>query len=81
MPTSEVFCLKWNDFQENLNTAVRDLQKDIDFMDLTLVCEDGNQVEARKVILAASSPFFRNLLTRNKHVHTLIYTRLNLKIF
>ena len=43
--------------------------------DVTLACEDGQQVEAHKVILAASSPFFQKLLGRNKHGHPLIYMR------
>ena len=75
MPTSEKFCLRWNDFQENVNTAFRDLRKDCDFTDVTLACEEGHQVEAHKVILSASSPFFMNLLKRNKHAHPLIYMR------
>ena len=75
MQTSEKFCLRWNDFQENVNTAFKDLRKDNDFTDVTLACEDGNQVEAHKVILAASSPFFQNMLKRNNHAHPLIYMR------
>ena len=42
---------------------------------MTLACEDGKQVEAHKVVLASSSPFFQNLLRRNKHPHPLIYMR------
>ena len=42
---------------------------------MTLVSDDGKQVEAHKVILASSSPFFANLLKRNKHPHPLIYMR------
>ena len=42
---------------------------------MTLACEDGQQVEAHKVILAASSPFFQKLLGRNKHPHPLIYMK------
>ena len=75
MTTPEKFCLKGAYFQENVVIAFEDLRKDTDFTDVTLVCEDGNQVEAHKVILAASSPFFRNLLKRNKHAHPLIYMR------
>ena len=51
------------------------MRKENDFADVTLACEDGKQVEAHKVILAASSPFFQNLLKRNKHSHPLIYMR------
>ena len=42
---------------------------------MTLACEDGQQVEAHKVILAASSPFFEQILQQNKHSHPLIYLR------
>ena len=72
---SEKLCLKWNDFQENVKTAFVSLREDKDFSDVTLACEDGQQFEAHKVILAASSPFFQNLLKRNRHDHPLIYMR------
>ena len=71
----ERFCLKWNDFQENAITAFGTLREDREFADVTLACEDGQQVEAHKVILASSSPFFLELLRRNQHPHPLIYMR------
>ena len=57
---SEKLCLQWNDFQENIKSA--NLREDKDFKDVTLVCEDGQQVEAHKVILASFSPLFQKLL-------------------
>ena len=42
---------------------------------MTLVCEDGQQLEAHKVILAFSSPFFQKILQNSKHPHPLIYLR------
>ena len=75
MSTTEKFCLKWNDFQENISSSFVSLREDNDFADVTLACEDGKQVKAHKVILAASSPFFQNLLKRNPHQHPLIYMR------
>ena len=72
---SEKLCLQWNDFKDNIKTAFANLREDNDFADVTLACEDGQQVEAHKVILAASSPFFQKLLGRNKHPHPLIYLR------
>jgi len=71
----EKLCLKWNDFQENAISAFGTLREDREFADVTLACEDGQQVEAHKVILASSSPFFMNLLRRNKHPHPPIYMR------
>ena len=71
----EKLCLKWNDFQENVNLAFGNLREDKEFADVTLASEDGQEIEAHKVILAASSPFFQDLLRRNKHPHPLIYMR------
>ena len=42
---------------------------------MTLVCEDGKQVDAHKVVLASSIPFFKDILKRNKHPHPLIFMR------
>ena len=72
---SEKLCLKWHDFQENVSTTFGNLREDREFTDVTLACEVGQQVKAHKVILAASSPFFHNLLTKNKHPHPLIYLK------
>ena len=71
----EKLCLQWNDFRENISSTFRDLRDEKEFTDVTLACEDGQQVEAHKVVLIASSPFFLNILKRNKHSHPLIYMR------
>ena len=55
--------------------SILSLRDDHEFADVTLACEDGKQIEVHKVILAASSPFFQELLKRNKHPHPLIYMR------
>merc|ERR1712129_95974 len=73
--SGEKLCLKWNDFQENVTSAFGERRQDREFADVTLACDDGQQVEAHKVILASSSPFFLDILKRNKHPHPLIYMR------
>ena len=75
MNMEDKLCLQWNDFKENLGSSFGELRGDKDLTDVTLASEDGEQVEAHKVILAASSPFFMDLLKRNKHPHPLIYMR------
>ena len=75
MNSSEKFCLKWNDYQGNVVNSFHDLREDLDFSDVTLVCEDNKQIEAHKVIISACSPFFSSILKRNKHPHPLIYMR------
>ena len=72
---SEKLCLQWNDFQDNVKSAFGNLRECTDFNDVTLACEDGRQIEAHKVVLAASSPFFQTVLKKNKHSHPLIYMR------
>jgi len=71
----EKLSLKWNDFQENVISSFGLLREEYEFADVTLACEDGRQVNAHKVILASSSPFFMNLLRKNNHPHPLIYMR------
>ena len=72
---SDKLCLQWNDFQDNVKNAFGSLTKSTDFVDITLACEDGYQIDTHKVVLAASSPFFQGILKRNQHSHPLIYMR------
>ena len=72
---SEKLCLQWNDFKENVNSAFVKLRDDKEFTDVTLVCEDGQQMEAHKVIMASLSPFFEKLIEKTKHPHPLIYLK------
>ena len=72
---SETFCLQWNEFKENVASAFEDLGTCGDFSDVTLACSDGETIEAHKVVLAASSPVFQNILRQNKHPHPVIFLR------
>ena len=42
--TSEKFCLKWNDYEQNIISNYHDLRKESDFYDVTLVSEDDQQI-------------------------------------
>jgi len=75
MTSSEKFCLKWNDFQANINRSFKDWRGEEDFKDVTLASGDGTTIEAHKVVLAASGTFFQNVLKNSKHPHPLIYMR------
>ena len=71
----EHLCLQWADFRGNVDSAFGRLRYDKVFADVTLACEDGQQMEAHKVILASSSPFFEKILQKSKHPHPLIYLK------
>ena len=73
--SSEKFCLKWNNFPNNVAIHFRELRKYNYYSDVTLVSEDNQQIEAHKVILTACSPFFSSLLKMTNHSHPLIYMR------
>ena len=58
-----------------MNSAFGALRNDKEFVDVTLACEDGSTISAHKVVLAASSPFFMDILAKIKHPHPLVYMR------
>jgi hypothetical protein len=74
---SEKFCLKWNEYENNVSATFKNLRDDQDFADVTLAAEGELQVEVHTIVLAASSPFFSALLRNNKKEdrHPLIYLR------
>lgn len=75
------FCLRWNDFAENVSGAFKDLRAESDFFDVTLACSDSGArtLQAHKVILSACSNFFkttfRQQMNANKHPNPYIYLR------
>lgn len=75
MDSSQNFNLKWAEFQSNLKVCYSQLEKTSDFSDVTLVGEGGNQIKAHRVILAATSPIFEDILMKNDHPKPLIYMR------
>ena len=75
MANSEKLCLQWNDFEDNITASFRDLRGDKEFTDITLACEDGKLLDAHKVVLASSSPFFMQLLEKIKQPEPFLYMR------
>ena len=75
MGGSDKFNLSWNSFQENIGNSLRDLRKECDFFDVTIASDDNQQIEAHKLILSASSSFFKTVLKNNRHQHPLIYLK------
>ena len=70
---SEKFCLKWNDFQSVVSQSFSVLRQEADFYDVTLVSDDHTQISAHKLVLSASSDFFKSILKKNPHSHPLLY--------
>ena len=75
MTHNDKICLQWNDFQKTVVSSFRSLREERECTDVTLACEDGQQVGAHKVVLKSSSRFFRELLKSNKYQQPIIYMR------
>ena len=67
------FPLLWDDYQGNVNRTFLELREDSDFCDVTLTCEDNQQISAHRAVLASCSPLLSSILRRSKHPHPLIY--------
>ena len=72
---SENFCLKWNDFVDNVTTSFAQLRTDKDFSDVTLVSGDGHQIKAHRLALASGSLVFKGLLSQNSAANPVIFLR------
>ena len=75
MTSSEKYCMRADDFDANLVTSLPELKDSEEFFDVTLVSDDETPVQAHKVILSASSPFFRKVLKFNQSTSPLLYIR------
>ena len=69
------YCLKWNKFEENIREYFRKLREDETLFDVTLVTDDGQHVQAHKVILSAGSHFFSDIFLKSNHANMLIYLK------
>ena len=74
-PDSENFCLKWNDFVENVTTSFAQLHNNKDFSDVTLACGDGPQINAHRIVLASGSLMFKALFEQNLMEKPVIFMR------
>ena len=69
------FCIKWNEFEVNIRESFKKLRKDQALFDVTLATEDGQHIQAHKMILSAGSKFFNDIFMRMNHSNLLIYLK------
>ena len=75
MNSSGKVTLSWTDFTINVPDTFRNLWKNTDFTDVTLVTTDQKHFQAHKLVLGAASQFFRDALLGSPHTHPLIYLK------
>jgi len=69
------YLMKIDDFDTNFISLLSLLKDSEDLFDVTLVSDDEIPIQAHKVVLSVSSPFFRNVLKFNKNPSPLLYIR------
>ena len=74
MTGSDNFCLRLNELEGNTKIYWQELQKETNFCDVTLACED-KQIETHKLIISSCSPVLANILKLNQTPHPVIYLR------
>ena len=75
MVSSGKFSLNWSEFSDNLTSFFGEQRENADFTDVTLACDDQSPITAHRVLLAASSSFFKEILSKQKNPNLLIYMR------
>ena len=54
----------WHSYSDHLKELMHHMKTDDTFTDVTLVSDDGRKVRAHKVVLGASSPIIKDMMTR-----------------
>ena len=67
--------IKWSDYQNTVISAFKQLRKNSDLSDVTLVGDDGCQVQAHKIVLSSCSIFFQNMLKNSEKSQSFVYMR------
>ena len=69
------FCLNWNGYNTSIRESFRKLREDQSFFDVTLVTDDGQHIQAHKIILSTGSNFFNDIFLKSKQSNILIYLK------
>lgn len=68
---TEQLCIKWSDHQSNLTSIFEKFFSTESLVDVTLACE-GLSLNAHKIVLSASSPYFQTLFLKNPCKHPIV---------
>merc|ERR1719427_1860944 len=69
------FCLNWNGYDANIRDSLKKLREDHRLFDVTLVTDDGQYIQAHKIILSAGSNFFSDIFMKTNHSNMLEYLK------
>ena len=70
---AEKFNITWSEYQTIFTRSFSKLRHDTDLSDVTLVSDDQEPIPAHRLILSASSEFFKGVFYNNKHNNIVLY--------
>ena len=62
----DMFNLKWYTYTDHLREMLHDMMSSNELTDVTLVTEDKKLFRAHKVVLSASSPVFKSIISTRR---------------
>ena len=71
----EKYNLTWTHYSDHLKSMMKELMMNEDFSDVTLVTEDKKRIKANIHILSSCSPFFKDILKKEKNSNAIMYLR------
>lgn len=75
MKNPNMLDLEWTDFHRTVSDSLKNLRYEKVFLNVTLAFDEGEPIEANRLMLCISSPFFRRVLYNNYHSHPLMYLK------
>ena len=67
--------MKWNESDRNVREYLRKVREDQRLFDVTLATDDGQHIQAHRIILAAGSQFFSDIFLKSNHANMMIYLK------
>ena len=72
----ESYNVVWQDYPDHLREMLHNMMNNTDFADVTLVCDDGKEVQSHKAVLSACSPVFKKMLSnRMSFLHPIVFLK------
>ena len=69
------YCLEWNDFESNIRKSFKKLRDEQKLFEVTFATDDGQYIQAHKMILSAGSNFFSDIFMKSNHSNLMIYMK------
>lgn len=75
MKNPNMLDLQWTDFHREVSNSLKNLRNEKVFLNVTLAFDEGEAIEANKLMLCVCSSFFRRVLYNNHHSHPFLYLK------